>query len=56
MDSQEFAKRMREIADLRDENEESKHIRADALLCDALIQLGYEEGVEIYDSIDKWYA
>lgn len=35
---------------------EEDHVDADGLLCKALSELGYEEGVRIYKGMDKWYA
>lgn len=35
---------------------ELSHIEMDELMCKVLIELGYEEGVEIFRSTDKWYA
>jgi len=35
---------------------ESAHSDADDILCDFLSHLGYEEVVEEYKKIDKWYA
>jgi hypothetical protein len=35
---------------------EDSHIEADWVLCDLLIELGFEEIVKIYKSKDKWYA
>jgi len=54
MDTQEFEKRMREIAKVK--CSEDRHIMADSLLCDVLIQLGYGDGVEVYENIDKCYS
>jgi hypothetical protein len=38
------------------QDKENSHIYADAVLCDLLIELGFEEIVKIYKSSDKWYA
>lgn len=35
---------------------EVNHIEADDLLCNLLVDLGYQEVVDAYDKIDKWYA
>lgn len=35
---------------------EAFHAKADQLLCQVLTDLGYEEGVKIYNSSTKWYA
>lgn len=37
-------------------DEEIAHREADTLLCEVLRKLGYNELVELYESIDKWYA
>jgi hypothetical protein len=31
------------------------HIQADKILCDLLIQLGYDKVVEAYEGIEKFY-
>lgn len=50
----EFAEKMRKID--HDEDAENGHIKADALLMETLRALGYEEGVEIFENMTKWYA
>ena len=35
---------------------EMEHVHADELLCKALREAGYEDGVDIYEKLDKWYA
>jgi hypothetical protein len=35
---------------------EENHMQADAILCDLLKYLGYIKLVEIYNSVNKWYA
>jgi hypothetical protein len=35
---------------------EVTHIIADELLCELLKHLGYDELIEIYEKVDKWYA
>lgn len=35
---------------------ESAHSTADAILCELLELLGYEDIVMAYEAIDKWYA
>ena len=39
-----------------DNDMEERHQRADALLCEVLRSLGYGEGVEVFESLSKWYA
>lgn len=36
--------------------EDDKHIAMDKLMCDTLRSLGFETGVEIFESTHKWYA
>lgn len=42
--------------DPRQYDTEDRHIRADGILCKVLRGLGYGEVVDLYESIDKWYA
>jgi hypothetical protein len=53
--SEEFKKRMQVIKD-GEYDPEAQHIDADKLLCQVLRELGYGTGIDIYGSIDKWYA
>lgn len=54
MTKEEFKKRMQAIADIRDAEE--GHIEADDLMCELLKDLGYGEGVDIFEEMDRWYA
>ena len=54
MTKEKFKNKMQAIADIRDT--EGRHIEADELMCEALDDLGYGEGVEIFVSMEKWYA
>ena len=49
-----FANQMRRIA--RDHNTEMAHILADELMCKLLRELGYGEGVDLFEKMDKWYS
>lgn len=48
------------IADLVDLSQwddiEAAHYRADEILCDLLVSLGYDEIVKAYNKITKWYS
>jgi len=55
MKPKEFKKRMQAILDGEYDPEE-QHADADKLLCETLKELGYEEGINVYNQIDKWYA
>ncbi len=35
---------------------ESAHLDADAILCDVLTQLGAKELVDEFEKVNKWYA
>lgn len=49
-----FKKKMAEIAS--DDDTETKHYEADQLMAAVLVQLGYDDGVKIFNSMDKWYS
>lgn len=51
---EEFRERMEYINESIDIEE--KHRDADALMAECLIALGYEEGIEIFWKMDKWYS
>ena len=47
------------IAKLKEANKldtECAHYKADEIICKLLNSLGYQEVVEVYNDIDKWYA
>ena len=54
MTPEEFKKEMVLLNDGRDI--EYSHILADKLMCDILRELGYSEGVDIFESMYKWYS
>ena len=35
---------------------ETSHTKADKMLCDLLIELGYKSVVDKYEKVPKWYA
>lgn len=49
-----FANEMRRID--RNNFPEVAHILADELMCKLLRELGYGEGVDIFEKMDKWYS
>lgn len=55
MSPEEFAKRMSAIEEQCDD-EEINHVKGDALMCEVLTELGYGDGVKIFDDMCKWYA
>lgn len=54
MTPKEFADKMQSINMPGDP--EISHGLADKLMCKLLIELGYEEGIEIFEIMEKWYA
>lgn len=58
MTPEEFKNRMLQLWDFSDptNDRECSHFAADALMCDLLRSLGYGDGVEIFESNDKWYS
>lgn len=58
-----FAEKMRNIPKILDEaktrhgwDEEDSHELADQYMCDLLVELGYGEGVNIFEDMPKWYS
>ena len=52
-----FKRKMKEICDDSGEfDREIAHFDADELMMELLKELGYSEGVEIFDKMPKWYA
>lgn len=56
MTPEEFAKKMKKISDNLKYQEEDAHMQMDDLMSDLLRQLGYGEGIDIFDNTSKWYA
>lgn len=54
LSDEEFIERMK--ARCFTGHEEDDHIRADEILCDFLRLLGYNELVDVYESVTKWYS
>lgn len=52
----EFKERMQKIKDVAGNDKEADHGNADDLLIECLRSLGYGEGCDIYEQIEKWYA
>lgn len=60
VDVEKYKKRLIEIKERLksdpDYDEEFAHPDADVVLCDLLKELGFEDVVELYEKIPKWYA
>lgn len=50
----DYVARLKELQGSNDP--ECAHASADGILCEILEALGYDEIVNEYDKIDKWYA
>jgi hypothetical protein len=53
MTPEEFKERMEKC---RSEDIEAGHGYADDLMCELLRSLGYGEGIEVFENMEKWYA
>lgn len=56
---EEFTKQMQEAFDvyyLEKDDEEEVHIVMDGIMCNLLRQLGYGDGVDIFNKTPMWYA
>lgn len=49
-----FTNEMRRIA--RENDTEMTHIYMDELMCKLLRELGYGDGVDIFEETNKWYS
>ena len=38
-----------------DEDPTTRHLQGDMLMCQVLTQLGYGDGVEVFEKMCKWY-
>ena len=56
MTPDEFREMMKAISEAYSTDEECGHIYADGLMCTVLEELGYSEGVKIFEEMHKWYA
>lgn len=56
MTSLEFYEKMLQIREDYKGDEEVCHCRMDDLMCEALNDLGYEAGVRVFETTEKWYS
>lgn len=52
----QFRSQMQKIREELGGDEEVAHARMDDLMCRVLVELGYRDGVGIFDKQEKWYA
>jgi len=56
MTPKEFKEKMQKIYPTEGYDEEGAHGDADDLMCAALKELGYGDGVKIFENALRWYA
>ena len=56
MTPEEFEKEMIVIRETNGDSPERFHYEADKLMCKILYQLGYGNGVKIFEDNEKWYS
>ena len=56
MTTKEFTLTMSAICKRYHDDQELCHMLMDDVMCTALKELGYDEGIDIFESTDKWYA
>jgi len=54
MTPKEFKEEMEKLA--ADSNTEDAHQKMDTLMGEMLYELGYAEGVDVFDNREKWYC
>lgn len=54
MDIKKYEDAMRQ--QINNDDPEAAHYIADDILCDVLIELGYENLVDLFYEVPKWYA
>lgn len=53
---EEFAKQMVDLRERYRGDAEAFHAKADNLICAVLSELGYHEGVKVFEEEERWYA
>ena len=56
MTPEKFKLEMNELATSNGLDNEDRHRRMDALMCEALRSIGYDDGIDIFEATSKWYA
>ena len=54
--TRDFYERMDNIRRMHSDDKELCHRLMDNLMCEKLRDLGFDEGVEIFEKTGKWYA
>lgn len=53
---EEFKNEMKKILERYEDDPEMFHAAADDYICSVMETLGFEEGIQIFENADKWYA
>lgn len=56
MTPEEFKLKMQTILTEYDDNIENAHYAMDELMCEVLSDLGYEDGVKVFENSERWYS
>ena len=56
MKPKEFRNEMIVLSEMYPNDPEAFHYYADELLCALLRELGYGEGIDVFDAAGKWYS
>ena len=53
---EQAVREMREVLDKYGDDAEATHSHADSILCRLLLSWGFDEIVELYSEVPKWFA
>lgn len=56
MSPKQFYERMLEIPKKYYYDDEATHMYMDELMCELLAELGYGDGVKVFEETQKWYS
>ena len=56
MTPEKFKLEMNELATSSRLDKEDRHRKMDALMCEVLRSIGYDDGIDIFEATSKWYA
>ena len=56
MTPEKFKLKMNELATSDNLDKEDRHRLMDALMCEVLRSIGYDDGIDIFEATSKWYA
>ena len=56
MSPQEFQIKMLDIMNMCGDTPEEAHSSMDELMCTLLISLGYQDGIDVFNSQERWYS